>query len=412
MSFHLVNAANSRRQTRSTSSDASRRRVRYTLVAHILASNIRVRTRSSLVPTPQATCILRLGCCSIAFDHEYGFAVAPYATSATRAAPTNMESAMRTKLETEFGPQVEVNIRNDSSKHAHHAAMAAQGGGNGETHFYVHVVSDKFAGMPRSSATERSMRCWLPSSSGAACAQSEDKDVGRGESNPHARATASREQCELVTHTDDPARARLSSLSLSRCVLRILSPGSFVRAMYSSFVPHVGQIVLRQNSERERECWRVQVVEMDILTDVLFFLLWDQIGDGSECPQAGSEGLEVYGRLQSRRCIRHRRSQRRHFVGLLHAASPKRRMYRLHEHALTAGQFLPPRHQARCARTHARQNQLNLLGGVLAGAAATYMVLFADFGQAGATNCFTDLRLLVWVPKALLNSSECNSWID
>jgi stress-induced morphogen len=27
--------------------------------------------------------------------------------------------------------------------------MAAQGGGNGETHFYVHVVSDKFAGMPQ-----------------------------------------------------------------------------------------------------------------------------------------------------------------------------------------------------------------------------------------------------------------------
>ena len=54
---------------------------------------------------------------------------------------------MQTKLESEFGPEVEVNIRNDSSKHAHHAAMAAQGGGNGETHFYVHVISDKFQGM-------------------------------------------------------------------------------------------------------------------------------------------------------------------------------------------------------------------------------------------------------------------------
>lgn len=58
-----------------------------------------------------------------------------------------METSMRTKLEAEFGPEVEVNIRNDSSKHAHHAAMAAQGGGNGETHFYVHVISDKFQGM-------------------------------------------------------------------------------------------------------------------------------------------------------------------------------------------------------------------------------------------------------------------------
>ena len=54
---------------------------------------------------------------------------------------------MRTKLVAEFGPECRVDIRNDSSKHAHHAAMAAQGGGNGETHFYVHVVSDKFQGM-------------------------------------------------------------------------------------------------------------------------------------------------------------------------------------------------------------------------------------------------------------------------
>lgn len=55
---------------------------------------------------------------------------------------------MRQKLEAEFGP-AEINIRNDSSKHAHHAAMAAQGGGNGETHFYVEIISDKFTGIPQ-----------------------------------------------------------------------------------------------------------------------------------------------------------------------------------------------------------------------------------------------------------------------
>lgn len=33
-----------------------------------------------------------------------------------------------------------------SSKHAHHAAMVAQGGGSGETHFFVEIVSKAFEG--------------------------------------------------------------------------------------------------------------------------------------------------------------------------------------------------------------------------------------------------------------------------
>ena len=46
-----------------------------------------------------------------------------------------------------------------------------------------------------------------------------------------------------------------------------------------------------------------------------------------------------------------------------------------------------------------RQNLLTVLGALLATGCGTYMVLFADFGQAGATNCFTDLRSLIWGPQ-------------
>lgn len=148
--FQLVNAANSPEADAIDKLGRIKKTGRYTLVAHILASNIRVRipvvvrpNAASYVASSASAAVASPSITSMASQSR------SYATSATRAAPTNMESAMRTKLETEFGPQVEVNIRNDSSKHAHHAAMAAQGGGNGETHFYVHVVSDKFAGMPQ-----------------------------------------------------------------------------------------------------------------------------------------------------------------------------------------------------------------------------------------------------------------------
>ncbi|PWN46314.1 bola-like protein [Ceraceosorus guamensis] len=57
----------------------------------------------------------------------------------------SVEATMRAKLEKEFAP-AQVTIRNDSSKHAHHAAMVAQNGGNGETHFYVEVISPAFEG--------------------------------------------------------------------------------------------------------------------------------------------------------------------------------------------------------------------------------------------------------------------------
>ncbi|PWN46716.1 bola-domain-containing protein [Violaceomyces palustris] len=67
-----------------------------------------------------------------------------YSTSASQ--PLSMEASMLNKLTEAFSP-AEINIRNDSSKHAHHAAMVAQGGGNGETHFFIEIVSDSFKGM-------------------------------------------------------------------------------------------------------------------------------------------------------------------------------------------------------------------------------------------------------------------------
>jgi len=47
----------------------------------------------------------------------------------------SIEDSMRNKIQSAFKP-THLKIRNDSSKHAHHAAMAAQGGGNGETRKY------------------------------------------------------------------------------------------------------------------------------------------------------------------------------------------------------------------------------------------------------------------------------------
>ncbi|KAI0032474.1 bola protein, partial [Vararia minispora EC-137] len=37
-------------------------------------------------------------------------------------------------------------ITNDSWQHRHHAAMRAEGGGSGETHFSIQVVSEAFTG--------------------------------------------------------------------------------------------------------------------------------------------------------------------------------------------------------------------------------------------------------------------------
>ncbi|KAK8847563.1 hypothetical protein IAR55_005422 [Kwoniella newhampshirensis] len=59
--------------------------------------------------------------------------------------PGPVETAIQQKILDAFQP-VLLRVYNDSSKHAHHSAMRAQGGGNGETHFAIHLVSPLFKG--------------------------------------------------------------------------------------------------------------------------------------------------------------------------------------------------------------------------------------------------------------------------
>ncbi len=77
----------------------------------------------------------------------------------TSARAMSLEASMRSKLSSALAPQ-SLTIRNDSRKHAHHAAMvsarhAADGAADPaaaherllETHFYVEVVSEQFDGL-------------------------------------------------------------------------------------------------------------------------------------------------------------------------------------------------------------------------------------------------------------------------
>ncbi|KAG0706146.1 bola-like protein-domain-containing protein [Suillus ampliporus] len=65
--------------------------------------------------------------------------------SDTMGSPGPVENAMREKLTTLLQPSKLI-ITNESQLHRHHAAMRSQGGGNGETHFAVQVISDAFKG--------------------------------------------------------------------------------------------------------------------------------------------------------------------------------------------------------------------------------------------------------------------------
>lgn len=56
-----------------------------------------------------------------------------------------VERSIRTKLAETLKP-LHLEVTNDSHLHAHHAAMRAVGGGNGESHFTVDVVSSAFEG--------------------------------------------------------------------------------------------------------------------------------------------------------------------------------------------------------------------------------------------------------------------------
>jgi BolA protein len=57
----------------------------------------------------------------------------------------SVEQSIREKLLEAFAP-TRLSVENESSKHAHHAAMAGRAGAGGETHFRVIIVSSRFEG--------------------------------------------------------------------------------------------------------------------------------------------------------------------------------------------------------------------------------------------------------------------------
>ncbi|ETW80829.1 hypothetical protein HETIRDRAFT_319518 [Heterobasidion irregulare TC 32-1] len=63
----------------------------------------------------------------------------------TISAAQPVEHAIKAKLTALLMPS-ELTITNDSWQHRHHAPMRAQGGGSGETHFTVKVISEAFHG--------------------------------------------------------------------------------------------------------------------------------------------------------------------------------------------------------------------------------------------------------------------------
>ncbi|KDQ53470.1 hypothetical protein JAAARDRAFT_39150 [Jaapia argillacea MUCL 33604] len=67
------------------------------------------------------------------------------ASPAVKVESGPVESSIREKVSPLLEPK-ELTVTNDSWQHRHHSAMRAQGGGNGETHFSVAVISDAFKG--------------------------------------------------------------------------------------------------------------------------------------------------------------------------------------------------------------------------------------------------------------------------
>ncbi|KZO96556.1 bola-like protein [Calocera viscosa TUFC12733] len=67
------------------------------------------------------------------------------ATQAQKVSSGPVEQSIRSKLTALLSPTA-LDIQNDSWKHRHHAPMREIGGGDGETHFAVQVVSPEFEG--------------------------------------------------------------------------------------------------------------------------------------------------------------------------------------------------------------------------------------------------------------------------
>jgi BolA protein len=59
-----------------------------------------------------------------------------------------MADTIRDKLASSFAPS-EISVTDDSSRHAGHSGATRADGSQGETHFTVRIVSEKFAGLSR-----------------------------------------------------------------------------------------------------------------------------------------------------------------------------------------------------------------------------------------------------------------------
>ncbi|SJX61568.1 uncharacterized protein SRS1_12571 [Sporisorium reilianum f. sp. reilianum] len=304
---------------------------RYTLVVHILPSNIRARIPVVVRPTAAST---STPAASPSSSSSMSGQTRGYATSAAAAKPTSMESSMRTKLEAEFGPEVEITIRNDSSKHAHHAAMAAQGGGNGETHFYVHVISDKFAGMTQIKR-HRAVNALLQREFDRGLHALSLRTKTWAEENRAKPATAQAQQDSTV---DDPTSCPQDPPE---------QQGSLWQAPQSHLYPTSPLAAPAPTTSTTTAT-----------TDDILSAFYTRPPTTANVP-TGAAARGVTPR------------QREKFF-----------------RRVTKDEAVEP---------SARQNGLTVLGGVLAGVCATYMVLFADFGQpAGTENCFTGVREVVW----------------
>ncbi len=55
---------------------------------------------------------------------------------------------IRDKLSSAFAPS-EISVTDDSHRHAGHSGATREDGSQGETHFTVRIVSEKFAGLSR-----------------------------------------------------------------------------------------------------------------------------------------------------------------------------------------------------------------------------------------------------------------------
>ncbi|PWZ00786.1 bola-domain-containing protein [Testicularia cyperi] len=352
---------------------------RYEFVTHILSSNVRVRipitvqpTASSVATAPStssntstsatfsstsAAVNMASSSPSVSTSTSTPGQARGYATHAS-SRPTTMEASMRQKLQAEFGPEVEINIRNDSSKHAHHAAMAAQGGGNGETHFYVEVISDKFAGMSQIKR-HRAVNALLQHEFDRGLhALSLRTKTFKEENRPPTSAATSNDG-QVIDGTVCPSEQGEVESDI-RSQVQTQSPWT---APQSTQYP-TSPLRHENDSRGNADAWSQQ--DKEVLES--FY----QRPRSSPSPSVSAASTPT--------------STKR---GARDSQAAREKYFR----RVTQGDAVIPTRF---------QNLINVLGGIFAVVSATYMVLFAEFNRGASgnsENCFDPVRAMVWGPQ-------------